>query len=191
MAHDPPFVRRLSDLVASVPDLEHARISPRSSSLVATFRSSPPAAPAGGLPRLVERIRVAAGADLALDVAPGPGAKAYGPLGAGASRRGARTTPTGCACGPRAGTERAAVAGLAVPGLLVGGVILSAALPIFRRTAQGIKEERRLPVDLLDALTIVLLTAQGTFLVPAFVVGVIEGSEILRDMTARRRPSFG
>ena len=204
LAHDPPFVRRLSDSVATVPDLEHARISPRSSSLVATFRSAPPAAPAGGrrgpssgpatasLPRLVERIRVAAGADLALDVAPGPRVKAYGPLGAGPAAAW-RADYTNRLRLPALGLglSAAAVAGLAVPGLLVGGVILTAALPIFRRTAQGIREERRLPVDLLDALTIVLLTAQGTFLVPAFVVGVIEGSEILRDMTARRRPELG
>ena len=80
---------------------------------------------------------------------------------------------------------------MAVPGLLVGGVILTAAVPIFKRTAQGISEERRLPVDFLDALAIVLLTAQGSFLVPAFVVGVIEGSEIVRDLTARRPPRTG
>ena len=70
--------------------------------------------------------------------------------------------------------------------MLVGGVILAAAIPIFRRTTQGIRDEKRLPVDVLDALTIVLLTAQGSFFVPAFVVGVIEGSEIIRDWTARR-----
>ena len=83
------------------------------------------------------------------------------------------------------------VAGVAVPGLLVGGVILTAAVPIFKRTAQGISEERRLPVDFLDALAIVLMTAQGSFLVPAFVVGVIEGAEIVRASTARRPPRTG
>ena len=83
------------------------------------------------------------------------------------------------------------MAGAAVPGLLVGGVILTAAVPIFKRTAQGIREERRLPVDFLDALAIVLMTAQGSFLVPAFVVGVIEGAEIVRASTARRPARTG
>jgi Cu2+-exporting ATPase len=76
--------------------------------------------------------------------------------------------------------------GLAVPGVVVGGVILAAAIPIFKRTVQGIRDEKRLTVDFLDATALVLLTAQSSFLAPAIVVGIIEGSEILRDWTARR-----
>ncbi len=75
-----------------------------------------------------------------------------------------------------------ALAGLAIPGLVVGGVILAAALPIFKRTIQGIRDEKRLTVDFLDASAVVLLTAQASFLAPAIVIGIIEGSEIVRDL---------
>ena len=84
------------------------------------------------------------------------------------------------------GLSAGALAGLGIPGVLVGGVILAAAIPIFRRTTQGIRDEKQLTVDFLDSLTIVLLTVQGSFFAPAFIVGVIEGSEIIRDWTARR-----
>ena len=82
--------------------------------------------------------------------------------------------------------KQGALAGLAIPGLVVGGVILAAALPIFKRTIQGIRDEKRLTVDFLDASAVVLLTAQASFLAPAIVIGIIEGSEIVRDWTARR-----
>ena len=61
-----------------------------------------------------------------------------------------------------------ALAGLAIPGLVVGGVILAAAL-IFKRTLQGIRDEKRLTVDFLDASAVVLLTAQASFLAPTIL----------------------
>ena len=84
------------------------------------------------------------------------------------------------------GLSAGVAAGLAIPGILVGATILASATPIFQRMVQGIREEKRLTVDFLDASTIVLLTAQSSFLAPAFIVGVIEGSEVTRDWTARR-----
>jgi Cu2+-exporting ATPase len=81
----------------------------------------------------------------------------------------------------------AASAALWIPRLLVGGVVLAAAIPSFRRMLQGVRDEHRLPVEFLDSLTIVLLTLQGSFIAPAFAVGVSEGSEIVRDWTARRK----
>jgi Cu2+-exporting ATPase len=84
------------------------------------------------------------------------------------------------------GLGAGAAVGFGLSPILVGGTILLAAMPIFRRTWQGIQEEKRLTVDFLDSTAIVLLTAQASFLAPAFIVGVIEGAELLRDWTARR-----
>lgn len=84
------------------------------------------------------------------------------------------------------GLSAGIVAGLAIPPLLVGGAVIASALPIFKRTVEGIQEERKLTVDFLDSTTIVLLTAQASFFAPAVIVGVIEGSEVLRNWTARR-----
>jgi Cu2+-exporting ATPase len=204
LAHDGAFARRLSESVGTVPSLEHARISARSCSLVVTYRPGqfgapetrpngrPPGAPGAILPLVVERVRIAAGADLAQDLArtgaagatERPAAPSSGALRPGEADR---LVPPALAVGLSA----AALAGVALPGPLIGGAVLFAALPIFKRTAQGIRDERRLPVDLLDALTIVLMTAQGSFLVPALVVGVIEGAELIRDRTARPAPALG
>ena len=202
LAHDRAFARRLIESVGTVPTLEQARIGARSCSLVVTYRCAQPGPPdarsngrppqpAGAiLPLVVERMRIAAGADVARDLArPASPASPATCAGADTGRRDEARPDYARRLGLPAlglGLSAAAVAGAAVPGLLVGGVILTAAVPIFKRTAQGIREERRLPVDFLDALAIVLMTAQGSFLVPAFVVGVIEGAEIVRASTARR-----
>ncbi|MFN8474226.1 MAG: heavy metal translocating P-type ATPase [Anaerolineae bacterium] len=159
---------------------------------------------------VVECLRVAAGADVAQNAQemaqPGQAAinghvaaNGYAP-----ARKGEVQTSTGLPIGPAGGKEpvnyakrlglpalglglsAGVLAGLSIPGVLVGGAILYAALPIFKRTVQGIRDEKKLTVDFLDSLTIVLMTAQASFLAPAFIVAVIEGSEIVRDWTASR-----
>ena len=77
-------------------------------------------------------------------------------------------------------------AGLAVPPLLIGGVIIAAAIPAYRRAWEGIRYEKKLNVDFLDALAISTLTSLGHYFPPAFMIGLIESGEIIRDLTARR-----
>jgi len=76
--------------------------------------------------------------------------------------------------------------GLVFPPLLIGGVILAAAIPSYKRAWEGIREERKLNVDFLDSTAITLLAATGAFFPPALMIGLIESGEIIRDLTARR-----
>ena len=138
------------------------------------------------LPEIVDCIRQAAGADGVQELSPG--------VSPAMTDKTASTPPSGSISYMERlglpvlgiGLSAGMLFGLAVPGVVVGGVILAAAIPIFKRTVQGIRDEKRLTVDFLDATALVLLTAQSSFLAPAIVVGIIEGSEILRDWTARR-----
>ncbi|MCB0204671.1 MAG: heavy metal translocating P-type ATPase [Anaerolineae bacterium] len=76
--------------------------------------------------------------------------------------------------------------GMVLPPLLVGGVIIAAAIPSYKRAWEGIRDERKLNVDFLDSAAITLLTATGSFFPPVLMIGLIESGEIIRDMTARR-----
>lgn len=76
--------------------------------------------------------------------------------------------------------------GLIFPPLLVGGVIVAAAIPSYKRAWEGIRDERKLNVDFLDSAAITLLTATGSFFPPTLMIGLIEAGEIIRDLTARR-----
>ena len=197
LAHDARFAQALSEAVMTLHLLEHARVSSRASSLVITYRDGAiiagenAAAPGAGrsiLPQIIECIRVAAGADVAQELMPQPqvAAKNHADV--------RRADEDGVDYVKRLGLPvlglalgAAASAALWIPRVLAGGAILASAIPIFRRTLQGVRDEKRLTVEFLDSLTIVLLTLQGSFFAPAFIVGVIEGSEIVRDWTARRK----
>lgn len=209
LAGDPGFVERVLQAVQALPTIETARVNVRSASLVVTYHWGPSHVPMNGHPHVdsatmlqlvVECVRRAAGADVARDVTPPPIVTQPRPQrGLAAARLHPATAGDGETDGDRinyvkrlglpalgAGLTAGITAGLAIPAVLVGGVLLTAALPIFRRTVQGIREEKRLTVEFLDSLTIVLLTAQASFFGPALIVGVIESSEIVRDWTARR-----
>ncbi|MFN8474227.1 MAG: heavy metal translocating P-type ATPase [Anaerolineae bacterium] len=76
--------------------------------------------------------------------------------------------------------------GIAVPPLLLGGTVIAAAIPSFRRAWEGIRDEKKLNVDFLDSTAIIALTATSMFFPPALMVSLIESGEIIRDLTARR-----
>lgn len=196
LAYDARFAQRLGQELMTLPGLKEARVNATSSSLVILYHPEPSGASGNGrrqsndqaiLPPLLECIRVAADAEVAQVASSQAASSAVGSNGA--------VLPGDAAIDyldrlglPALGIalSAGALAGLAIPGLVVGGVILAAALPIFKRTIQGIRDEKRLTVDFLDATAVVLLTAQASFLAPAIVIGIIEGSEIVRDWTARR-----
>ena len=199
LANDKKFAQRLGEAVMLLPAIKQARINAHSASLVVTYQVE--SCKAAGraefghrvananqaiLPQLVECLRRAAGADAVQVISPDARPTV-------ASGRGDTAASDGINYVDRLGMPVLGIGlsagllfGLAVPGIVVGGVVLAAALPIFRRMVQGIREEKRLTVDFLDATSIVLLTVQASFLAPAIVIGIIEGSEILRDWTARR-----
>jgi Cu2+-exporting ATPase len=79
----------------------------------------------------------------------------------------------------------AAMAGAPFPPLLIGGAIILGAIPVYKRAWEAIQNERQLTIDFLDGLALTLHTAQGHFFAPAFMLGLVEGGEAIRDMTAR------
>lgn len=74
---------------------------------------------------------------------------------------------------------------LSIPFLLVGGLIASAALPIFSRAIAGIADDRKIKVDVLDSLWITLQALQGQYVAPALMISLIETGTTLRELTAR------
>jgi heavy metal translocating P-type ATPase len=75
--------------------------------------------------------------------------------------------------------------GLPIPPVLVGAVVFIGAIPVFKRAWDAIVEERQLTIDFLDGLAIALHTATGHFFAPSFMLGLVEGGEAIRDLTAR------
>ena len=203
LATDKKFAQRLGEAVMLLPAIKQARVNAHSASLVVTYqvdcRRGAARTDFGSefghrvananqwiLPELVDCLRRAAGTDTVQVLTPDATPAVASGRADTAARDGINYVDRLGLPMLGIGLSASLLFGLAVPGVLVGGVVLAAALPIFRRTVQGIREEKRLTVDFLDASAIVLLTVQASFLAPAIVIGIIEGSEILRDWTARR-----
>lgn len=74
---------------------------------------------------------------------------------------------------------------LPFPGLVTGAIIFTAAIPVFKRALNAIRDDRQLTIDFLDGLAISLHTLQGSFFGATLMLGLIEGGEIIRDLTAR------
>ena len=79
----------------------------------------------------------------------------------------------------------ASMLGAPIPPILIGGVIIVGAIPVFQRAWEAIKQDRQLTIDFLDGLAIALHTGTGHFFAPSFMLGLVEGGEAIRDMTAR------
>jgi heavy metal-(Cd/Co/Hg/Pb/Zn)-translocating P-type ATPase len=73
----------------------------------------------------------------------------------------------------------AAMMGAPIPPILIGATIILGAIPVYQRAWEAIEK------DFLDGLALTLHTAQGHFFAPAFMLGLVEGGEAIRDMTAR------
>ena len=74
---------------------------------------------------------------------------------------------------------------LSLPPLAVAGFILVSAHLSFKRAWQGLKEERKINVDFLDALAVTLHSLEGFLVGPAMMITMIEGGEAVRDATQR------
>jgi Cu2+-exporting ATPase len=75
--------------------------------------------------------------------------------------------------------------GLPIPPMMIVGSIAVASLPVLQRAVNGIAKDRKLTIDVLDFLAILITTAQGNFLTPALMLSLIEIGENIRDRTAR------
>ena len=74
---------------------------------------------------------------------------------------------------------------LSLPPLAVAGFIMLAAQLSFRRAWQGLSEERKINVDFLDGLAVILHSLDGFLVGPAMMITMIEGGEAVRDATQR------
>ncbi len=79
----------------------------------------------------------------------------------------------------------ASLVGVPIPGVVIAAVIFAGAVPVFQRALDAIQQQRQLNIDFLDGLAISLQTLQGNYFPPAFMLGLIESGEIVRDLTAR------
>ena len=74
---------------------------------------------------------------------------------------------------------------LSLPPLAIGLFIIGSAHLSFRRAWDGLKKERKINVDFLDALAVLLHSLEGFLLGPAMMITMIEGGEAVRDATQR------
>lgn len=78
-----------------------------------------------------------------------------------------------------------AMIGLPIPGFVIAGVVFVGAVPVFKRAWEAIQQDRQLTIDFLDGLALSLHTLQGHYFAPSFMLGLVEGGEAIRDLTAR------
>ena len=74
---------------------------------------------------------------------------------------------------------------LSLPPLAIGVFIIGSAHLSFRRAWSGLKDEKKINVDFLDALAVLLHGLEGFLLGPAMMITMIEGGEAVRDATQR------
>lgn len=177
LATDEEYGLKLTHLIESLAFVTGTRINPAASSLIVEYRHEPSAvAIATVQEKLFRAIQeaVTANIDLAL-------------VAKGTQKANNEIDWTERLGFPVAGLvlSLASLAGAPVPPLLIGAVVMVGAIPVFKRAWEAIQEEQQLTIDFLDGLAIALHTFQGHFFAPSFMLGLVEGGEAIRDMTAR------
>ena len=175
VARDKEYAERLQYRVAVAGFATNVRVTPSSQSLVVEYDAKQYAEPAV-LDWVTTAIQDADQPDMMLELMPKQ------PEGEFKINYAKRLALPGAALALSVG----AFVGLAVPPLLLGGTVLAAAIPSFKRAWEGIRDEKKLNVDFLDSTAILALTATSIFFPPALMVSLIESGEIIRDLTARR-----
>ncbi|MFN8464857.1 MAG: heavy metal translocating P-type ATPase [Caldilineaceae bacterium] len=175
IGHDPEYGERLQYTIMATSSAFRVRVNPNSRSLVIEY--DPEEHPASEvLERIAICIEDAAKPETGLEKA-GPKAPEVFEI-----NYVKRLALPGIGLAMAIGT----MAGVMVPPLLIGGTLIVAAVPSFKRAWAGIRDEKKLNVDFLDSTAIIALTASGFFFPPALMIGLIESGEIIRDLTARR-----
>jgi Cu2+-exporting ATPase len=171
IAADPSYLHRLIALAEAEAGITHVRATPASASIVIVYR--PGAATEAEIhARLVAIIQSAANPAIAIAAIARPSLPSIW------RRLGPAAVSAGLAVlgGP---------VGLAIPAPIIAGAVVVAAAPITRRAIHSLAVERRLNIDVLDFLAVTLTTLQGTFLVPAVTITLVELGEAIRERTAR------
>jgi len=179
-------LQQLEALLAVDPHVEHARINRLAGCCVVELSGDAPELPLGwirGLPCSEPQLDAAAeSAQLQLDRQQLQNRRSGSDPGADEEEK---FVPTRIIL-PVSSLALALLAGpLSLPPLAVGGFILVAAHLSFRRAIQGLREERKINVDFLDALAVTLHSLEGFLFGPALMITMIEGGEAVRDATQR------
>lgn len=74
---------------------------------------------------------------------------------------------------------------VAIPPPLLAVAVAAGTLPIARRALHSLREDRRVNIDVLDLLAIVLTASRGSFLPSATMISLVEIGEAIRERTAR------
>lgn len=75
--------------------------------------------------------------------------------------------------------------GLPIPSLIVVGSIFWATWPVLQRAVNAIIHHKKLTIDFLDLIAIVITTSMGNYLTPSLMLALISIGENIRDRTAR------
>jgi cation transport ATPase len=186
LAYDAKFARRLAEAVARLSDVRQVRINATSSSLVVDYRRRPVqtaqnsramAPSATVLPDLLKALRAASGADIARQIGQPAAVRTQNQINY-VEHLGLPVLALGL--------STALATGAAIPAGMVGASVLAATAAHFMRGLRGLRDEKQLTVEWLDVVAVSLLVAQGTYLMPAFMMTVIQTGEVLRKWTARR-----
>lgn len=76
--------------------------------------------------------------------------------------------------------------GLPIPSIFVAVAVTCAAVPVAKRACESIHRDRKLNLDCLDLLAIILTASQGNLLTPALMMTLHEIGDTIRDRTARK-----
>ena len=177
LARDEEYSAKLTYLIESLNFVTGTRLNPTASSLVVEYRHEPSAV---AIATVQEKIFRA--------IQEAPFTKVDMSLVAKESKKANNEVDWTERLGlPAAGLalSLASLAGAPIPPLLIGGVVLVGAIPVFQRAWEAIQQDKELTIDFLDGLAIALHTLQGHFFAPSFMLGLVEGGEAIRDMTAR------
>ena len=179
LAWDEEYGSRLKYLVDSLSFVSATRISLESRSIVVEYRHE---ATAVGISLVQEKLFRAIQDAPMVDID-----KALTAISSGEKKANNEVDWTERLGFPVAGLvlSLAAMVGAPIPPLLIGAVVFIGAIPVFQRAWDAIQEEGQLTIDFLDGLAIALHTATGHFFAPSFMLGLVEGGEAIRDMTAR------
>ncbi len=174
IAADAQYARNVTALVESAPDVSRVRVNVAAASVAVSYQT-------GRVQEAEMRSRLVALLQSARDSAPATGTSR--PVGHSTWQRltlPAVSTALAVLGGPL---------GVMIPAPIIVGVVAAASVPIARRAVASVMVERRLNIDVLDLIAVTLTTLQGTFLVPAVTIALVEFGEAIRERTARASQS--
>lgn len=175
LAANPALGRRLEQILSQETTILNYRLNAQAASLVIHYSGS---APADWYKDVVEMVQQAASPPIPQQQlgslnqnSPAPATEAWSNL----------TLPL------LATLVSMASNGLNWPGLrlLATGTVMTAALPVAQRAVKSLGVDRKLNIDCLDLLALILSGWQGKLVTPALVITLHELGDIIRDRTAR------